>query len=87
MAGTPAKEKENMAGIPAREKENVAGIPAREKEKGWDSGKDMWREFPQLNDDMVGIPTRERVGIPAKLQCYQFDKQTQKGKKKEGNWY
>ena len=65
----------------------MAGIPAREKEKGWDSSKDMWQGFPQLNDDMVGIPTRKRVGIPAKLRGCQFDKKTQKRKKKERNWY
>ena len=66
-----------------KRKENEAGIPAREKEKGWDSSKDMWRGFPQLNDDMVGIPTRERAGIPAKLQGCQFDKQTWRGE----NWH
>ena len=32
MAGTPAREKENVVGTPAREKENMAGTLAKEKE-------------------------------------------------------
>ena len=57
------QQKKKRAGTPAREKENVVGIPAREKEKGWDSSKDIWRGFPQLNDDMVGISTRKGLGF------------------------
>ena len=76
-AGTPAKEKENVVGTPTREKENMAGTPAREKEKGRDSGKrkrkcgwdsskrkrNMWPGLRQLNDDVVGTPTRKGLGL------------------------
>ena len=62
MAGIPTREKEK-GWDSSKEKEYMAGTPAREAEKDWDSSKDIWRGFPQLNDDMVGIPTRKGLGF------------------------
>ena len=45
-----------MARTPAKEKEKGAGTPAKKK--------NIWRGLPQLNDDMVGTPTRKGLGFP-----------------------
>ena len=67
-AGTLARKRKEWAGTPAREKEMyMAGTPAR-KRKEWrglsqKKKKCAWRGLPQMNDDMVGTPTRKGLGL------------------------
>ena len=62
-----SKKKEYEAGTPSIEKKIMRrGLP-QEKKKIWrgllQEKKNIWRGLPQLNDDMVGTPTRKRLGF------------------------
>ena len=76
--GTPAFEKEMWRGLPQLKKIMRRGLPQlkkimrrglpqeKKKKNGGDSRKrkkKMWRGLPQLNDDMVGTPTRKGLGL------------------------
>ena len=83
VAGTLAREKENMAGTLAKEKEkgrdsgkrkeNVAGTPAKEKKYvAGTSTVDWW---------YGGDSHKKRAGTPANVRGCEFDKQTWRGEK------